>query len=71
MGEFILSRIRFRWMGVWEPDFSYAKDDIIEYEGKVYTCLDKHTSRSDFYTDLLNEDLYYTSNTRSILEIDY
>ena len=57
MGEFILSRIRFRWMGVWEPDFSYAKDDIIEYEGKVYTCLDKHTSRSDFYSDLLNEDL--------------
>ena len=56
MGEFTLSRIRFRWTGEWIADKDYAKDDMIEYDGKVYTCLDKHTSRAYFYTDLLNED---------------
>jgi hypothetical protein len=56
MGEFTLSRIRFRWTGAWVAEQDYAKDDMIEYDGKVYTCLDKHTSRAYFYTDLLNED---------------
>mgnify|MGYP000223227380 CR=1 FL=1 len=56
MGEFTLSRIRFRWIGEWQGEYDYAKDDIIEYDGKVYTCLVKHTSRTYFYDDLLNED---------------
>jgi len=57
MGEFTLSRIRFRWVGEWSAETDYAKDDIIEYDGKIYTCLDKHTSRLYFYDDLLNNDL--------------
>jgi len=56
MGEFTLSRIRFRWIGEWSGSTDYAKDDIVEYDGKVYTCLDKHTSRDYFYDDLLNDD---------------
>jgi len=56
MGEFTLSRIRFRWVGEWTTDTDYAKDDVVEYSGKVYTCLVKHTSRTDFYSDLLNND---------------
>ena len=55
-GEFKLSRIRFKWVGDWAPDTDYAKDDIVEYGGKVYTALVKHTSRVLFYDDLLNED---------------
>ena len=56
MGEFTLSRIRFRWTGEWEAGRDYAKDDIVEYSGKIYTCLDKHTARDYFYDDLLNDD---------------
>jgi hypothetical protein len=56
MGEFTLSRIRFRWIGEWTAETDFAKDDIVEYDGKVYTCLVKHTAREYFYDDLLNED---------------
>ena len=56
MGEFTLSRIRFRWVGEWAAETNYAKDDIVEFQGKVYTCLKAHDSSTYFYNELYNVD---------------
>lgn len=53
MSEFKISRLRFSWAGEWQPDTAYNRDQIVQYQGKAYVCLDPHTS-TDFYSDLGN-----------------
>jgi hypothetical protein len=53
MSEFKISRLRFSWAGEWESDIEYNRDEIVQYQGKAYVCLDPHTS-TEFYTDLEN-----------------
>lgn len=59
MAEFKISRIRYTWKGNWTASADYLPDDVVRYEGKVYTCLVQHTASPDFYTDLefLNSDI--------------
>jgi len=52
MAEFKLGRIRFVWKGDWASDFTYYKDDVISFGGKVYICVLGHSSSADFFTDL-------------------
>ena len=54
MAEFKLGRIRFVWKGAWGSSTTYFKDDIVNYGGKTFLCVEGHTSASDFYTDLEN-----------------
>ena len=51
MAEFKISRLRFSWKGQWVDLTAYKKDEIIQYEGKAYVCLEPHTS-AGFYSDL-------------------
>ena len=51
MSEFKISRLRFSWVGEWNDQTVYKKDQIVQYEGKAYVCLIPHTSNG-FYTDL-------------------
>lgn len=53
MSEFKISRLRFSWVGEWKDQYSYNKDEIVQYEGKAYVCLIPHTSNG-FYNDLNN-----------------
>jgi len=51
--EFKIGRLRFEWSGVWTPNTSYARDDIVSYQGKTYVCLIANTSDvTNFYNDL-------------------
>jgi len=49
--EFKIGRLRFTWAGVWATGVTYARDNVIQYNGKVYACLTPHTS-SSFYNDI-------------------
>jgi len=51
MAEFKISRLRFSWVGEWENEKVFNKDEIVQYEGKAYVCLVPHTSNG-FYSDL-------------------
>ena len=51
MAEFKISRLRFSWVGEWEDQTDFNKDEIVQYEGKAYVCLIPHTSNG-FYSDL-------------------
>jgi hypothetical protein len=51
MAEFKISRLRFSWVGEWLDQNAYNKDEIVQYEGKAYVCLEPHTSNG-FYSDL-------------------
>ena len=51
MSEFKISRLRFSWVGNWQDQYVYNKDEIVQYEGKAYVCLIPHTSNA-FYSDL-------------------
>jgi len=51
MAEFKISRLRFSWVGEWQDQKVFNKDEIVQYEGKAYVCLIPHTSNG-FYTDL-------------------
>ena len=51
MSEFKISRLRFSWVGEWNDQKAYNKDEIVQYEGKAYVCLIPHTSNG-FYNDL-------------------
>jgi hypothetical protein len=62
MAEFKLARLRFSWLGDWQTGTAYARDSIVHYQGKAYTCLVPHTS-TIFDTDLATNDngVYYWS----------
>jgi hypothetical protein len=49
--EFKIGRLRFTWSGPWNTGVTYARDNVIQYNGKVYVCLTPHTSTT-FYTDI-------------------
>jgi hypothetical protein len=59
MADFKLSRIRYKWKGTWTPGTEYIPDDIVRYSGKVFVCIDQHTSSLEIYTDInfLNNDV--------------
>ena len=51
--EFKIGRLRFNWAGAWTPASTYARDDVVNYQGKTYVCLVPNTSdESNFYNDL-------------------
>ena len=51
--EFKIGRLRFTWLGPWQPNTTYIKDAIVSYQGKTYVCLIANTSNStNFYSDL-------------------
>ena len=51
MAEFKLSRLRVSWGGPWTTATTYARDTVVQYNGKTYLCLAPHTSGT-FLTDL-------------------
>ena len=52
MAEFKLGRIRFVWKDAWTGSTTYYKDDVISFGGKIYICVQGHSSAADFFTDL-------------------
>ncbi len=50
--EFKISRLRFNYLGEWAEDTFYNRDAIVTYEGKLYVCLEPHTSDN-------TEDAFY------------
>ena len=54
MAEFKLGRIKFVWKGSWNAGQQYFVDDVINYGGKTFICVESHVSDSDFYTDSEN-----------------
>ena len=48
MAEFKISRLRFRWRGIWNANTEYFLDDIVFYGGGSWTCVRRHTS-TNFY----------------------
>jgi hypothetical protein len=53
--EFKIGRLRFNWNGEWQPAIFYNRDAMVQYEGKMYVCLEPNTSSADFYSDLYAE----------------
>ena len=51
MAEFKLSRLRVSWGGPWATSTTYARDTVVQFNGKMYLCLAPHTSGT-FITDL-------------------
>jgi hypothetical protein len=52
MAEFKLGRLKFVWKGQWAASATYIKDDIVNYGGKSYVCVQGHVaSATDFYVD--------------------
>lgn len=40
------------WLGNWEPQYAYIRDNIVRYGGRVYICKIDHTSATDSTTGL-------------------
>lgn len=57
MAEFKFDRYKYNWRGSWAGATAYLKDDVVNFSGSSYVCIVAHTSNSNFYTDLLNQDL--------------
>jgi len=51
MAEFKLGRIRFVWKNDWTTSTVYYQDDVVAFGGKMYICVQGHTSRADFFLD--------------------
>ena len=62
MAEFKISRLRFTYTGVWATSTSYKKDDVVTYNGKMYSCLTPHTA-SVFNSDIANWTLIIDGKT--------
>lgn len=56
VAEFKLARFKYTWTGQWQANTVYNPDDVVSVNGKVYTCLVRHTSDNVFYTDLLYQN---------------
>lgn len=52
MSEFKLERFKYNWLGNWQPNYSYNKDDVVRVGAKSYVCFKQHVSNSDFNVDL-------------------
>jgi len=52
MSEFKLERFKYNWLGEWQPNYSYNKDDIVRVGAKTYVCFKQHVSNADFNIDL-------------------
>lgn len=50
MAEFKISRLRYRWIGNWQQNYAYRRDDCIFYAGGAWSCIRSHQS-STFYAD--------------------
>lgn len=48
MPDFILGRLKFKFMGAWEPTTDYIKDDVVRVGGRAYVCIANHTSGTTF-----------------------
>jgi len=48
MAEFKISRLRYRWIGNWQPSQQYRLDDVVYYAGGAWSCIRAHLS-NDFY----------------------
>ena len=53
MAEFKIGRLRVTWGGPWSSGVTYARDTVVQNNGKVYLCLAPHLS-TNFITDLAN-----------------
>lgn len=52
MAEFKIGRLRFSWVGEWASSTVYNRDEIVQYNGKAYVCIEPHTASANFYDDL-------------------
>jgi hypothetical protein len=52
MAEFKLGRLKFVWKGAWAGAATYVKDDIINFGGKSYVCIQGHVADTNFYDDV-------------------
>jgi hypothetical protein len=52
MAEFKIGRLRFSWVGEWVTSTVYNRDEIVQYNGKSYVCIEPHTASANFYDDL-------------------
>jgi hypothetical protein len=50
--EFKIGRLRFNWSGTWTTGTIYARDNVVQYQGKAYVCLVPNTANANFYNDL-------------------
>jgi len=50
--EFKIGRLRYNWAGAWSASTAYARDNVVQYQGKTYVCLVPNTASSNFYNDL-------------------
>ncbi len=57
MAEFKIDRFKYTWKNLWASGTAYLKDDVVNYNGSSYVCITAHTASSNFYTDLLKQDL--------------
>ena len=49
--EFKIGRLRYNWQGVWTPGNTYARDDVVQNDGRAYVCLVPGVASTNFYTD--------------------
>ena len=38
MATVTLGKIAFAWRGLFDPNFSYAAQDVVHYNGSAYVC---------------------------------
>ena len=70
MAEFKLGRIRFVWKGAWVTGTTYYKDDVVAFGGKVYICVEGHSSDADFFTDFLATVFFAADDLVFLIVID-
>lgn len=51
MAEFRISSLRYNYVGIWQSGLVYAIDDIVYFEGQLYSCNIPHTA-TNFNSDL-------------------
>ena len=68
--EFKIGRLRYTWRGEWNSGITYNRDAVVQYNGKMYICLEPHTTQANFYNDLEFVTELGASTPRWLLTID-
>jgi hypothetical protein len=68
MSDFKIARLKYTWKGNWATTTEYKPDDVVAVGGKAYSCLLRHESSPNFFTDLnfVNGDIPPASTPRWI-----
>lgn len=59
MSSLDISKLKNRWMGIWDPNVRYLQNDVVQYRGSAFVCIKDLPEQNIIVQDLSISTNYY------------